>query len=464
MNAPVERIGDATTSQVEPFPTEVLPSALAAFVREAAAALPCPPDLIAVPLLVFLGAAIGMSRVLEVKSNWTESARIYAAVVARSGTKKSPALALAAKPFSDRQAQLQSEYEHAIAPGEVTEEALRNADDKGQPLPPKQVLTTDSTVEALAVLLQQNLRGLIMVCDELVGWAKSMNQYRQGKGADRQAWLSFWSGALVAVNRKSSSAPIILPRPFVNVVGGLPPDILKDLCDEGGREDGFIQRILFSFPEEVELRWTEAAVSDEALKGYQTVIDQLWQLEASSDEFGCPIPNIVHFTPDGRLAFVEWVNQLFSELNEGSFPPQLRGAFAKMEGYCARLALILHLSRYVCREADSEAVDAFSVRGAIALVNYFKNHARKVYGRMDVPKNVADALDWIRKRGGKASVRDFVTNKVAGCTTHLAAEKFFVELRDMGYGTIGWTTPKRGGRTTMSFHLVTDLQSAITAD
>jgi hypothetical protein len=86
-----------------PFPVEVLPQPLARLVREVAKALPCPPDFMAVPMLALLGCAIGTSRVLRVKPGWLEGARIFAAVVAEPGTKKSPALKLAAWPFYERQ-------------------------------------------------------------------------------------------------------------------------------------------------------------------------------------------------------------------------------------------------------------------------------------------------------------------------------------------------------------------------
>jgi hypothetical protein len=79
-----------------PFPVEVLPPPLARFVQEVADALPCPPDFVAVPMLALLGCAIGTSRVLRVKPGWLEGPRIFTAVVADTGTKKSPALKLAA--------------------------------------------------------------------------------------------------------------------------------------------------------------------------------------------------------------------------------------------------------------------------------------------------------------------------------------------------------------------------------
>src|SRR5207244_1411222 len=86
------------------------PAPLARFVTEVAASLPCPPDFVGVPMLALLGCAIGASRVLRGKAGWREGPRIYAAVVAEAGTKKSPALKLAAAPFFERQRTIFQHY------------------------------------------------------------------------------------------------------------------------------------------------------------------------------------------------------------------------------------------------------------------------------------------------------------------------------------------------------------------
>jgi len=93
-----------------------------------------------------------------------------------------------------------------------------------------------------------------------------MDQYRARKGADQQFWLSNWSGERIIVDRKSGEhGPIIVPSPFINVVGGLTPDFLSELGDQRGRQEGFLDRILFAFP--VRTRrgaWTAATISPQA--------------------------------------------------------------------------------------------------------------------------------------------------------------------------------------------------------
>lgn len=459
---PEEEVGPPPPAfELEPFPVEVLPAPLVRFVREVSQALPCPPDFVGVPMLAVLGAAIGTSRVIQVKPGWEERPLLYVAVVADPGSRKSPALDKVTLPLREYQKRLHAEYEWArevywqeLSQFEVELETWKLASKKaaqGKELPPEekpaapeepvmaQIFTTDATLEALAVLLQKNPRGLIFLRDELTGWVHGMNQYKSGRGADRQAWLSFWNGAQVVVNRKSAKGPVLLDRPFVSVVGCLPPDVLGDLADERGREDGFIHRLLFSYPEHLPPYWTEAFITQEAREGYLKVFEALLRLSPSVDAEGQSSSVVVPFTAIGREVFVGWANAHHKEQTDPLFPENLRGPWAKLEGYCARLALILQACRYVAGEAEGEAIDEVSALGAAALVDYFKSHARKVYARLYVTKEDKQAelaLRWIRKQGGKVTAREVLRYKVAGVKTKSEAENLLKDLEERGHGTL----------------------------
>lgn len=108
-------------------------------------------------------------------------------------------------------------------------------------------VASDTTVEALVGILENNPRGLLVHKDELAGWVRSMDQYKGGKGSDRQHWLSFWSGDEVVVDRKSRMGePLIVAKPFVSLFGGIQPSMLGELG--AGAEDGLIDRFLFAYP------------------------------------------------------------------------------------------------------------------------------------------------------------------------------------------------------------------------
>jgi hypothetical protein len=80
-------------------------------------------------------------------------------------------------------------------------------------------------------------------------------------------------------------------------------------------------------------------------------------------------------------------------------PESLHGNYAKMKGYCARLALILHMLRIVHGEVGDENVDGESVGRAARLVAYFQNHARRVYAVIDADPRKAEARRALRWMG-----------------------------------------------------------------
>ena len=455
------------TAPIEPFPLEVLPTPLRWFANEVSSALPCPPDFIGVLMLPVLGAAIGTSRALEVKPGWHEGPRIWSALVADPGSKKSPALEFVLRPFYEQQRRLKAAHLHAkdkysleLIQYEIEVAEWKRDLRKGRaqremkPVEPTkpvmpQIFTTDATLEALASLLEQNPRGLAFVRDELAGWALAMNQYKGGKGADRQSWLSFWNGAPMIVNRKTQDEPLVLENPFGCVTGALPPGVLSDLADERGREDGFIHRILFAFPDPRPIQWSEASVSGAALEGYRQVFRALTDMRATTPHS----PQLLPFTPRGKQAFVDFANTLYGALSDPSLPPNLRGPFSKLEGYGARLALVLHLCRYVCQEVHHESVDERSVWGAAALVHYFQSHARRVYAYLQATpddKQAMQALQWIKTQGGQVTARQILYHHVAGAKTTDEAQRLLEQLEKRGYGTV-----TEGAKNSVKFALTT---------
>jgi hypothetical protein len=250
----------------DPFPTEVFPGPCRDLIESTATALPCPPDFVGVPMLAVLGTAIGgNTRIVEVKPGWREGARLWVAVVAPPGSKKSPALARAVAPLHEILRLLmrdyeekKRDYEEEMLTYEKELSAWRKDKSPGRAMPKKpeepvarQPVATDSTVEALGDILSRNPRGILFERDELTGWARAMNQYKGRKGADRQTWLSFGNGAIAAIGRRARKDPLVIENPLVNIAGCLPPDVLEELNDEHGREDGFVHRILFAMPERV---------------------------------------------------------------------------------------------------------------------------------------------------------------------------------------------------------------------
>jgi hypothetical protein len=290
------------------FPLDTLPSVVKNFVLEAARSLPVAPEMLVLPVLTVIGAAIGNSRCIQLKTDYRESAAIYGAVVAETGSMKSPSLAKVVKPLQDLQDETHRTW------------------------------TSDVTVEALGPLLMANPRGLLIVKDELVGLVTGLNQYKGGKGSDRQFFLSAYSGSALSVDRKGGAGKpafhLNIAQPFLSIIGCIQPDVLPILKAESDSEDGFVERLLFTWPRPIRVRWSDETISKPVNDDYEALIHQLRRNEWAGSPNPLPLP----LTPGARKFWQQWHDGHMEEAEGVS--PQMRGFYSKLKGYCARLALI----------------------------------------------------------------------------------------------------------------------------
>jgi len=393
------------------FPVDAMPRACKQLIKEAATSIGCPPEFVALPMLAVLGSAIGASRALKLKRTYEQSAAVYAAVVAKPGDKKSPAARVALAPVLRRQAEMRSEY---LKQKEEYEEDLRDheaeqrkgrKDGVADPKPPerpvmKSTMVEDTTTEALLSVLHSNPRGVVSMRDELSGWVRAMDQYKGGKGSDRQVWLSGWSGEPAKVDRKGQD-PMYIQKPFVAVTGTIQPAILPDLVD--GREDGLLSRFLFAYPEPLRSRWTEEEIGEASLIAYSDLYKRLRKLTLHTDDLGDPDPKSLEFSPDAKDVFVYAHDDHRAEMETPGFPEKLEEFWGKLEGYLARLTLITALTRCV-EDGEPERVEDVDVLKAVALLEYFKTQARrvhaKVYGEDPRLRLIEDLSKFLRDREG----------------------------------------------------------------
>jgi hypothetical protein len=281
-----------------------------------------------------------------------------------------------------------------------------------------------------------------------------MGQYKGGRGNDRQFWLSAWSGRGHLVDRKSQGAVAVsIPRPFVNVPCGLPPDMLGELADHQGRNDGFLHRVLFAFPRAAAgTDWTEETVSAASRQAWETTLAGLRRLPMEELDDGLPGHRAVQLSVAARDAWVRWWDGHAAELRGPELPASLLGPWGKLRSYAARLTLVLHYLWLVQGDGDEGEVEAVSVERAVRLVGYFKSHLRRVYGRLGQTVEdgrLLDVLDWVRKNGGRCTVRELVRAKKVTPTAQ--ARRALTELHERGYGRLDYEEGGNG-RKVLTFH------------
>jgi hypothetical protein len=430
-----------------PFPTDTLPKVAADFIHEGAAALGCDESYVALPLLAMLASAVGNSRCIRLKRTWCAPAMIWAVVVGKSGTLKSPAHDLAMKPVRHVQNAALKEY------GERMEDynrdkALYDADlaawkksgrKNGEPPPEPpaepvavRYLVSDCTVEALAVLLEQRPRGLLVERDELSGWVNSFDAYKSCRGADVAHWLSMHRAGSLTVDRKSGRRTIHVPRAAVCIAGGVQPKALaaaligryrpQDAAPEAMNkpdkehfDNGLAARLLFAMPPPRPKRWTEDELPLGTEAALEAIVGRLLALDMPEDENGQPQPIDIPLTAQGKRAWINFYNAHSCE--QAKMADDLAAAWSKLEGYAARFALLVHLIRAESDDptlADAGAVDERSIAAGVTLSRWFGDEAARVYaiigGDAETPeaREQRELVRIIRDRGGEITARQLM--------------------------------------------------------
>lgn len=401
------------------FPYKLFPEPVAKFIHDTAKALSCPPDFISMGVLVCASVAIGNGAVLELKKSWRTGASLYCGIVAEPGSAKTPAINKALKPLFDLQKRNFEEYQSKKIQYEFEQQNYELEDEKwrqnvrskkganieDKPYEPKapavqQLISMDSTMEALQEILLFNKRGVIKLHDELLGFVKGMNQYRAG--ADRQYWLSIWSNEPIFINRKGKE-PIQIEKPFVSILGGIQPDMIQEMVSvgrEGIANDGFIDRFLFSYPDPVPANWTDDDVNEEIVARYCDVIFNLYY-QLNEDH-----PKEVYLSPEAKEAFTMWYDVTEDETIAAEFPETLKGVWKKLKGLHPRILLIVHMLKWACnkKEVNINLIDEELVAYTNLIMDYFKVQAKKVFQFTQSnfeDKNAIKLMDYVRRKGKK---------------------------------------------------------------
>jgi len=469
-------------SSFQPFPADTLPEPLRDFVNLGARAIGCDTSYVGVPLLAMLASAIGNTRRIELKrGTWTEPAVLWTAIVGKSGTLKSPALDMPLAPMRARQAQAlktyeqkREEYEAALEAHEIAKKNWRSKGaKKGEPcpkVPPPPVCErfycSDVTVEALVDRLQDAPRGLLVVRDELSGLVQGFGQYKQGRGGDVAHWLSMHRAGEVFVDRKSGDkTTIYVPRAAVCITGGIQPAILRRCLTREYHENGFAARLLMTMPPSRAKRWTDAVLPADVQARVEAVFGRIFELEMNQTADGSFTPVDVPLSPGAKTLFVEFYDAHAAE--QAKLSDDLAAAWSKLEGYCARLALVLCYARWALGLASGDEIDATSMSSGIVLTRWFCREALRVYemfGETDEERERRELVELVRRKGGRVTARDVMrsTRRYPTADDAIGALEDAAQAGLLVVETRG-STPT-GGRCTGVFRLPTDSELGADVD
>ena len=231
-----------------------------------------------------------------------------------------------------------------------------------------------------------------------------------------------------------------------------------DLIIRCALQNGLAARVLLAWPPQWVKRWTEADIAPEAESAVEVVFDRLYGLQPNIDGNGDPCPVVIGLTTEGRRAWIDFYNAHAEE--QAELTGDLSAAWSKLEGYTARLALVVHFVRWATGDkilATPDAVDEASIAAGVELSRWFKREARRLYamlGESEEDRQHRRLVELIRRKGGSATPRELMRSSRQYATS-AQAEVALAELAKVGLGR--WEdmpATAKGGRPTHRLTLV----------
>jgi Protein of unknown function (DUF3987) len=368
---------------VEAFPLQIFPERIQQVVRDCERYMSFPPDITAAGILAAVSLSIARTHQVYYQGEWRETACIYMAIVAPPGSAKSHPLKFALHPIIERNKKAIKDYAKA-------QDLLAQA---GAPISEdmkdRQCLYSDFTIEALAKAIQKNPRGISVYMDELRAWFQNFNRYNSG--SEQEFWLENWSGGSMSISRMNRKA--WLHRPSISVVGTIQPGMLEDIGKGGRSQNGFSERMLFVYPDNVpvlkvrrrnERSDTAAIMLRQYAPVLQTLLDMSLAIEGNQDEEDLAHEIVFELSADDYMT--DYINALKSQM-ENIDNEYLRNVYSKMQTYSLRFCLIINRLEFACAYSSSDnrdfpPHDTYTVtydqaQKAAILTEYFLKHALK---------------------------------------------------------------------------------------
>jgi len=361
-----------SNSPITKFPLSVFPAVVTDYISACQESLNLVPDFMGLGVISAVATLIGNSYQIQIKPGWKERPLFWFALVGHSGIRKTPSLSTVLRPLSSIDSKYYSQYCDALR-------AFQREDKLAEHKPvAKQLVVNDTTIEALVNILKDNPSGVLYHKDELMGWINDLTRYN--KGSAEQQWLSIYSDQSIRINRKKDDQHLLIKHPFVNVIGGIQPDVLPGLYKEDRGANGFTSRIAFSFPDDTTRRVSTLEMNTRLSEEYDNFIERFQFIERLPIKEGVQPSIVLPFTSKAQQRFYEWDEDFVNHrLNMPGISPSIKGVVSKLEALMPRLALVFaFIDRLAVPIIEPTAVDLIATEKAIQLTEYFYAHYLKV--------------------------------------------------------------------------------------
>ena len=376
---------------VHELPADCLMTEVGEIADIIAQVMDCSEDIVISTMFAVVSGAVG-TKVSVFDGKYTNMLNINVCHVAPPGSNKTQPVSLLVKPLENISLQKHLAYK------EEKQRCLELKDTTNMPNP--QILyVSNPTPEAINKMLAWNPHGLFARRDELVGFIEDLGGcYSNGSGGIPD-FLSIFTNEHISIIR-AGDEPLIIPKPYLTVVGGIQPGILPTIL---GKEQminsGFNYRWLFVAPE-------IKVTLERSLTGIDPMVLDYW--EQLIVKFHNIAPMTFTFDDEAQLLLNDYFREIRMKKCEGNdvYMDEVRDKlFIYLEKWAA-IATLLHGDEieFFANIPKEEMGDHFvndtpckpvitgeAVAYAVRCMHVFEGWAQKVHGMLqagDAPRQI----------------------------------------------------------------------------
>lgn len=403
---PIKKLEKSKSSLI-PLRKEHLPSSIEPWINDICERMQVPLEFVAIPSILAISTLVG--RKLAIKpmehDNWTVIPNLWGLLVADPGSMKSAAMQHAFAPLNELEKEARKEFQQECKEfakqqknlaleidalkqaikldwGQGLGQDIKNKQERLKQLSEpeseqpkeKRYKTNDPTIEKLALIMQDNPQGVLLLRDEISGWLESLS--KSGREGSREFYLEAWNGngsfSIDRIGRGTTFTESIC----LSIFGGIQPEKLKKYMDKyeaSCGNDGFLERFQLMVYPDTRSSWKfiDRAPDEDAKSKAMEAFEKLDQIPINESS-----PSVLSFTQEAQRAYNAWRSELELRLISENIPNHQKAYLSKYRSLMPSLALLFQ----AIENDQSNAVSLACAKQAIHWCFILESHANKILG------------------------------------------------------------------------------------
>jgi hypothetical protein len=397
-----------------PFPVNELPPVVESYVRAAAETTQTSPDMAAVASLAVLALCLQGKFKIEGKKDWIEPLNLYTLVIAPPAERKSAVMALMGEPVKQFENAENDRLAPYIEQNKIEKQALLNRKKMMETKLAKSRFFNTSELQSLSQELSEfkDIKPCRLFCDDITpeklsgilsdndgktailsaeGGIFDVLAGRYSGSANIDVFLKAHSGDSIRVDRQGRQSEYIKNPSMTTLIFSQPSVMTSLIANATFHGRGLCARFLYSIPVSTigNRNFESNAIDETTADNYFKLVNLLLEFEADGQK-------LITLSDKAYGALKEFAERIEPMLVDEL--ADISDFAGKLVGSVLRIAGLLYIAEQTPLYHESELIaDEYSMRSAIAIGEYFLEHAKAAYQLMGADE-VAEQCKYILRQ------------------------------------------------------------------